>query len=88
MTHLFKIPLPHADLFINKIDMEEQIISWQVYDKEGNPMEPLKTEKYICISGNIFFDKSRSFPIPFITRVAGILAPSERSDEFATTLES
>jgi hypothetical protein len=41
MTHLFKVPLQHSDMFVKGIDLERSIIQFQVRDKlTGNLLEP------------------------------------------------
>ena len=33
MTHLFKVPLQHSDMFVKAIDLEKSSISYQIRDK-------------------------------------------------------
>ena len=40
MTHLFKVPLQHSDIFVKEIDLEKSMIRYQIRDKiSGNQME-------------------------------------------------
>jgi hypothetical protein len=46
MTHLFKVQMRFADVFISKIDDQE--VSYEVRDKDtGNLVEPRRSTKYI-----------------------------------------
>jgi len=48
MTHLFKVSLQFADMFISKLDFESQMIQFQIRDKEtGVTMESESHVKFI-----------------------------------------
>ncbi len=63
MTHLFKVPLQHSDMFVSALNAENQTITWQIFTKEGKPMEPVKTEKYTVHNGEFLFDKNRAISL-------------------------
>lgn len=86
MTHLFKITLLHADLFVSEINMEEKRITFQLYSKEGQPIDVKKRVPFVVQSGNFIFDSpDRIFPAHFMAAAAAIL---ERGDEVLASLET
>lgn len=44
MTHLFKVPLQHSDMFIRTIT--DSNIEYSVHDKQGKLLEPLANDSY------------------------------------------
>lgn len=44
MTHLVKIQLQHSDMFVKTLDVEKNLITFQIRDKiTGNLLEPETT---------------------------------------------
>lgn len=64
--HLFKFPMSNADMFIREVNLQNNTITYQIYDKEGKPMEPLKTEKLMFHKDSVFFDKNRELPVQLL----------------------
>lgn len=79
MTHLVKIPLNHADMFVRSIG--EGTITYDIRDKEkGTPMEPIVTSPLIAGDGKLYFDKDRFITFAqfsYLNQVLGDL-PAER----------
>lgn len=73
MIHLFKVPLEHSDMFIRSLDLKTQLIEYQVFGKDGKPMEPLKEDKFIINEDTIIFDKSRFINLEYATYIAETL---------------
>jgi hypothetical protein len=71
--HLFKVELEHSDMFIRGLDFKTQLIEYQIFDKEGKPMEPLKKDKFVLNKGEIIFDKNRYIASDFASHIASIL---------------
>lgn len=69
MTHLFKVPLEHSDMFIRGLNMTNNFITYQIYDSFGKPMEPIKEDKYLVRQDQIIFDKNRSLHIKLVERI-------------------
>lgn len=65
MTHLFKIPMTFADMFIRSISDDESEICYEVRDKEtGNLVEPRRTTPFIIneLNKRVHFD-AREIPL-------------------------
>jgi hypothetical protein len=70
MTHLFKIALEHSDMFIRGLDIDNQLIEYQIVDKlSGKPMEPIKKDKFFVNQDQIVFDKNRTLHIELVSRI-------------------
>ncbi len=73
MTHLFKVPMRFADVFISKID--ESGVDYEVRDKNtGLLVEPRRSAKYIVndATGMVHFD-SREIPLVQFQRTYQVL---------------
>lgn len=45
MTHLFKIQLQHSDMFIKELDIEKNMIRFQIRDKNNGTL--MEAESYV-----------------------------------------
>lgn len=59
MTHLFKIPLQHADMFISHIDIEKHLISYEMRDKNSGILiePPINNDVFSVLEDRISFSK-------------------------------
>lgn len=73
IKHLFKVPLELSDMMIRGLDLDTQIIEYQIVDKTGKAMEPIKKDKFILHNNEIIFDKNRSLSIQFAEYISEIL---------------
>lgn len=71
--HLFKHTLEHSDMLIRGINLETQLIEYQIVDKLGKPMEPIKKDKFVIHNNEIIFDKNRALRIEYVNHIAEIL---------------
>ena len=53
MTHLFKVPLQHADMFIRNIT--DITIEYSVHEKAGKLLEPVSVTDYEIKEGKVYF---------------------------------
>lgn len=71
MTHLYKIQLQLADLFISKIT--DTHIHYEIRDKEtGKLIEPAKVSPYTVHEGKIHFDM-RFITVELAARIVELL---------------
>jgi hypothetical protein len=48
MTHLVKIQLQHSDMFVRSLDIEKNLITFQIRDKiTGHLLEPEITQPFV-----------------------------------------
>lgn len=73
IKHLFKIPLELSDMMIRGLDLDTQVIEYQIVDKAGKAMEPIKKDKFIVHNNEIIFDKNRSLPVQFVEYISETL---------------
>jgi hypothetical protein len=69
MLHLYKIDLEHSDMFIRGIDLKKNLIEYQILDKQGKAMEPIKKDKFILNGTEVIFDKNRTLHINLINHI-------------------
>ena len=56
MKHLFKVPLPTADMFVSALNMEDQAISYEVREKDTvKLLETPSTVPFEVIENRISF---------------------------------
>lgn len=73
MTHLFKVPMRYADIFISKIDQEQ--IEYIVVDKDtGVLVEPRRLTKYTINDATkmVLFD-AREIPLVQFQHIYNVL---------------
>lgn len=77
MTHLFKIPIQNSDMFVKGIDIEKNLITYQVRDKlTGNLLEPEQTVSFTIneVEQKVEFSGGRYIAIGLAALINQVLA--------------
>jgi hypothetical protein len=70
--HLYRVQLPYADLFVEKLDFDNQLIKYTVRTTDGKLQEPEREEKFIVTAGKVSFG-SRFLSLDMALQIAQTL---------------